>query len=705
MGYTRWFCSAMTGYAATLILTPIDDAHSQFGRYQVPMPQRPMFVPRYTPPVMRAPVFRMHPRSMPSYRPPAVAAPRPFSAPTPHVRVPHSSGALGGNNKTQRSFDGRPSIPSATAGRSQASGAPKEMHVPRRPEPGRANETKQSDWGSTPIERKRSPTTAAAPKATPGQWGSTAATGNSAPRIPAGMTKAAAPIAPLAGNPGPGKGIQSSGQWSSMRSSTAGNPAVGNASSAASKTAAAATATSPAAAHGIVLAKPSAGQWGSTSATTSKASVAPAQAAASGTGTAAASATKGNDPTWSSSAGSGAPPSKQQAPVTFYAPTYRPSEPAGTAKGAAPPTTAVVPCSTTVSGNNWSQTCGNTMTAGFGPMPSDVAARAAATSPSASNTQVAATLQTPATNNASSPPTNSPSPAIDTTYELRSGETIAAYNARIAAYNASQNAPAPSSTGAPVPTSIPAQKSPPTTVDTTYQVRSGETIDAYNARIAAYNASKNAPPSVSPSASGSTATPAPTSPTALASGTSKQTSRNPLTTLPPSGNATIDTRVAVTTPAVVPSGLNSKEPTPITLFAHYYDRSGTPLSVNFKDVSVAPRATDFPDIKALVSQGKPGTYSVRSQKSVSASGFDHIRYGNIDVETVGKLTINKDGTWKYTGKLASARNDTFNCDASTHRSPAEEFATTACRKLGEKIGSKSFKLQFSGEQDYSDSGR
>ncbi len=71
--------------------------------------------------------------------------------------------------------------------------------------------------------------------------------------------------------------------------------------------------------------------------------------------------------------------------------------------------------------------------------------------------------------------------AIDTTYQLRPGESIDAYNKRIAAYNASKG-----STPSPVVAST-------TGIDTTYQLRPGESISAYNERIRQYNASK-APP-------------------------------------------------------------------------------------------------------------------------------------------------------------------------------------------------------------------
>lgn len=81
--------------------------------------------------------------------------------------------------------------------------------------------------------------------------------------------------------------------------------------------------------------------------------------------------------------------------------------------------------------------------------------------------------------------------AIDTTYQLQPGESIAAYTARIANYNASKT-PAPV-TPTPTPTSTPAPVAPPPTpsaVDKNYFLNPGESTDAYNARIATYNASK-----------------------------------------------------------------------------------------------------------------------------------------------------------------------------------------------------------------------
>ncbi|MGF6428224.1 hypothetical protein [Bradyrhizobium elkanii] len=82
---------------------------------------------------------------------------------------------------------------------------------------------------------------------------------------------------------------------------------------------------------------------------------------------------------------------------------------------------------------------------------------------------------------------------------------------------------APSITPSPVNTN----PTPPAQTDSTYQVRKGETIDAYNSRIAAYNASKSQTPATTPipnpiSPPTSTATGAPALPKATAPSTVDQ---------------------------------------------------------------------------------------------------------------------------------------------------------------------------------------
>lgn len=87
---------------------------------------------------------------------------------------------------------------------------------------------------------------------------------------------------------------------------------------------------------------------------------------------------------------------------------------------------------------------------------------------------------------------------IDTTYQLKPGETVEQYNARVAAYNATKSATQPQTT-----------QSPQTAIDTNYQLKPGETVEQYNARVAQYNATKSATqqPITQPAA-----TPSPTAP-------------------------------------------------------------------------------------------------------------------------------------------------------------------------------------------------
>lgn len=85
---------------------------------------------------------------------------------------------------------------------------------------------------------------------------------------------------------------------------------------------------------------------------------------------------------------------------------------------------------------------------------------------------------------------------VDTNYQLKPGESVDQYNARIASYNASKNTapattPAPVSNPQPTQPQVQPQTQPQTsTADVNYMLKPGESIEQYNARVATYNASK-----------------------------------------------------------------------------------------------------------------------------------------------------------------------------------------------------------------------
>lgn len=94
------------------------------------------------------------------------------------------------------------------------------------------------------------------------------------------------------------------------------------------------------------------------------------------------------------------------------------------------------------------------------------------------------------------------SSAVNPDFFLKQGESIPAYNARIAASN--PNLPAPGTTSL---TGV-------SNIDKTYQLQQGETTDAYNTRIAQYNSAKTGTPigttTTPPTASGGLTFPTPT---------------------------------------------------------------------------------------------------------------------------------------------------------------------------------------------------
>ena len=146
-------------------------------------------------------------------------------------------------------------------------------------------------------------------------------------------------------------------------------------------------------------------------------------------------------------------------------------------------------------------------------------------------------------------------------------------------------------------------------------------------------------------------------------------------------------------------------PSVVGLYRHYLDGKGTPVTVNFGEVDVSVRAPEFAKVRSLIEQKRVGVHAVSDVKSVEVGGLDKLKYGHIDVKTNGTLTINKDGSWSYRGRLSSARPDTYNFDASSHRGKLDEFATTIGRKVGNEVHSAPFKINFVGEKDHSDDGR
>jgi RHS repeat-associated protein len=148
-------------------------------------------------------------------------------------------------------------------------------------------------------------------------------------------------------------------------------------------------------------------------------------------------------------------------------------------------------------------------------------------------------------------------------------------------------------------------------------------------------------------------------------------------------------------------------------FGHY--RSGpdnpanrakrTPMRISFDEINTSEVSVkDFPVVKRLLSEGKPGKYAVawKSRKDnlpFATSGDQSLYLGNVSLKLEGTLEIKTDCTWKFDGTL-KCFDDIYDFNASTHRSWLGEWLTS----IGRKTSGKPFDIEIRGQKPISENG-
>ena len=131
----------------------------------------------------------------------------------------------------------------------------------------------------------------------------------------------------------------------------------------------------------------------------------------------------------------------------------------------------------------------------------------------------------------------------------------------------------------------------------------------------------------------------------------------------------------------------------------------TPQRISFDEINTSEvSANDFPAVKRLLAQGRPGTYKVvwRNKDDnlpFSTSGDQSLYLGNVSLKLEGTLEIKTDCTWKFDGTL-KCFDDLYDFNASTHRSWFGEWLTS----VGRKTPGKPFNIEIRGQKHISEKG-
>lgn len=136
--------------------------------------------------------------------------------------------------------------------------------------------------------------------------------------------------------------------------------------------------------------------------------------------------------------------------------------------------------------------------------------------------------------------------------------------------------------------------------------------------------------------------------------------------------------------------------------SHYLKGSGDPVeypisNINTRDVT----PSQFPRIAEILRSGKPGTYEIEDTMPFSTPNFPSRYYvGNITLNTKGKLVLNPDGTYSFTGELGAGQ-DRYRFYPSNHRDWLAETATT----VGTWLPGREYDVNITGKNPLSRQGR
>ncbi|HEY0290078.1 MAG TPA: lipid II-degrading bacteriocin [Pseudomonas sp.] len=138
---------------------------------------------------------------------------------------------------------------------------------------------------------------------------------------------------------------------------------------------------------------------------------------------------------------------------------------------------------------------------------------------------------------------------------------------------------------------------------------------------------------------------------------------------------------------------------PMKALAHAISGEGTPLHIKIENTGIKPTPINLPALRTLIENAQIGSSPVHIEKAAYNSGIDSTiagsYLGNITLKISGIVNKYNEQHFTFTGE-ARAYHDTYDADASSHRSWLAEAATTALRVIMEKEQSKPYEIVISG---------
>lgn len=138
---------------------------------------------------------------------------------------------------------------------------------------------------------------------------------------------------------------------------------------------------------------------------------------------------------------------------------------------------------------------------------------------------------------------------------------------------------------------------------------------------------------------------------------------------------------------------------PMKALAHALSGEGTPLRVSIANIGIQPTPSKLPGLKAMIDNARIGSSPIYIEKIPYNTAIDSaIRgayLGNITLKITGVVHKHDNQHFTFTGE-ARAYHDTYDANASTHRSWLVESATSALNMIMQSEQSKSYEISISG---------
>lgn len=139
--------------------------------------------------------------------------------------------------------------------------------------------------------------------------------------------------------------------------------------------------------------------------------------------------------------------------------------------------------------------------------------------------------------------------------------------------------------------------------------------------------------------------------------------------------------------------------TPFAAWSHYLDGSGADVVTRLERLGLNPSVTKIPALEVALASATVGSSPVHLPKipydTMQDSWITGVWLGHISLRIEGVVHKNHDGSLSFHG-VARAYHDTFDFNASTHRSELGEAATAGGNYLGGARG-KPYQIIIRGE--------